>query len=126
MGTFSRFCALELTHSTAVAFFEYSMQVPANRIGHMSHGGPFSTPVLRVLAELFSLVSFAIFSVVILNQNLTWADGVGFALILAGVAVAMGGREIIQRKEKRELLAAGLAVDGERDALDADAGTFFV
>ena len=37
--------------------------VPANRIGHTSHGGPFSAPVLKMIAEFLSLTAFGVFSV---------------------------------------------------------------
>ena len=34
------------------------MQVPANRIGHVSNGGPFAAPQLKVITELLSLSAF--------------------------------------------------------------------
>ncbi len=73
--------------------------MPANRIGHVSSGGPFSAPVLKVIQELISLSAFAIFSTAVLKEKLRWTDGVGFVLIIAGVAVAMAGREAAARRE---------------------------
>lgn len=35
--------------SWCIAFFEYCLQVPANRAGHMSQGGPFTAPQLKVI-----------------------------------------------------------------------------
>ncbi len=73
--------------------------MPANRLGHVSSGGPFSAPSLKIIQEVLSLSAFAVFSAVVLKEKLRWTDGVGFLFILAGVAVAMGGREIAARRE---------------------------
>lgn len=37
--------------SPSAAFFEYCLQVPANRMGHFSHGGPFTAPQLKIIQE---------------------------------------------------------------------------
>lgn len=84
--------------SWLIAFFEYCLQVPANRLGHEGSGGPFSAPVLKVIQELVSLTAFAIFSTYVLQERLRWTDGLGFVFILAGVGIAMGGREIAARR----------------------------
>lgn len=68
------------------------MQVPANRIGHVSNGGPFAAPQLKVVQELLSLSAFAVFSTYVLGERLRWTDGVGFLFIMAGVVIAMVGR----------------------------------
>ena len=85
--------------SWGIAFFEYCLQVPANRVGHVSSGGPFSAPVLKVIQELVSLTAFAVFSTFVLQERLRVTDGVGFVFIVAGVAIAMGGRELAVRRE---------------------------
>ena len=85
--------------SWAIAFAEYCLQVPANRLGHVSSGGPFSAPVLKVIQELLSLSAFAVFSTAVLKERLRVTDGVGFLFIIAGVCVAMGGREVAARRE---------------------------
>ena len=36
-----------ITFSWAIAFFEYSCQIPANRIGFIGNGGPFSLMQLK-------------------------------------------------------------------------------
>lgn len=48
--------------SWGVAFFEYCLQVPANRIGFDGNGGPFSLLQLKVLQEVITLVVFMGFS----------------------------------------------------------------
>lgn len=94
------------------------LQVPANRMGHARQGGPFSAPVLRVVAELFSLSAFAVFSAVVLGQPPTAKGGAGFALIFLGVAVAMGGREAAHRRKGQTAAAPGGA-ETEEAVLDA-------
>jgi Putative member of DMT superfamily (DUF486) len=72
------------------------MQVPANRIGHVSNGGPFAAPQLKVITELLSLSAFSVFSSTVLKEKLRWTDGLGFVFILLGVIIAMAGRHAAQ------------------------------
>jgi drug/metabolite transporter (DMT)-like permease len=72
------------------------MQVPANRIGHVSNGGPFAAPQLKVITELLSLSAFSVFSSAVLKEKLRWTDGLGFVFILLGVIIAMAGRHASQ------------------------------
>lgn len=66
--------------SWAIAFFEYVLQVPANRMGH----GYFSAAQLKTIQEVISLSVFVIFSWLYLGERITWQHGVGFALICLG------------------------------------------
>ena len=66
--------------SWGIAFFEYVLQVPANRIGH----GHFSAAQLKTIQEVISLTVFAGFSWLYLGERLVWQHAVGFALICAG------------------------------------------
>lgn len=50
--------------SWAIAFFEYCLQVPANRIGHIDHGGPFTLIQLKVIQEVLTLSVFIGFSLI--------------------------------------------------------------
>ena len=75
--------------SWGIAFFEYCLQVPANRWGH----GQFTAAQLKVMQEVITLVVFGVFSVVFLKEKLRWNELVGFVLILAAVAVVFGFRE---------------------------------
>jgi uncharacterized protein (DUF486 family) len=67
--------------SWGIAFFEYCLQVPANRMGHTY----FSAPQLKVAQEVITLVVFAVFSVTYLKEDLKWNHIVGFVLILLAV-----------------------------------------
>lgn len=78
--------------SWLIAFPEYLLQVPANRIGHISQGGPFTAAQLKVLQEAITMAVFIVFAAVVLKEKPRWNEGVAFVLIFAGVAVAMMGR----------------------------------
>ena len=66
--------------SWLIAFFEYCLAVPANRIGHAT----YSAAELKTMQEVITLVVFSIFSVLVLNEAITINHAVGFALIAAG------------------------------------------
>ena len=72
--------ALVILASWGIAFFEYVLQVPANRIGH----GHFSAAQLKTIQEVISLTVFAGFSWLYLGERLGWQHAVGFGLICAG------------------------------------------
>ena len=75
--------------SWGIAFFEYCLQVPANRWGH----GQFTAPQLKIIQEVITLLVFGVFSVVFLKEKLRWNELAGFVLILAAVAVVFGFQE---------------------------------
>lgn len=52
-----------------IALPEYCLAVPANRIGHVSNGGPFTTPQLKILIEAIGLTVFLLFSIVYLKSR---------------------------------------------------------
>lgn len=59
--------------SWVLAFFEYCMQVPANRIGFAGNGGPFTLMQLKVMQEVITLVIFTGFvSVFFKGESLQW------------------------------------------------------
>ncbi len=69
--------------SWGIAFFEYCLQVPANRIGH----GQFTAAQLKTIQEVITLIVFSIFSVVYLKEALKWNYVVGFALIVVAAFI---------------------------------------
>jgi uncharacterized protein len=70
--------------SWLIAFFEYCLQVPANRIG--SNAG-LTSAQLKTIQEVITLVVFSGFSVLYLREPLKWNYVLGFVLILAGAVV---------------------------------------
>lgn len=72
--------------SWGIAFFEYCLQVPANRIGFQETGGPFSLVELKVLQEVITLVVFVIFSKIFFDQfQFTANHYIGFTLLIGAV-----------------------------------------
>jgi uncharacterized protein len=72
--------------SWGLAFFEYIFQVPANRIGHEGHGGPYSLFELKVIQEVVSLVVFTLFAVYVFRTDeLKWNHIVGFLFLVLAV-----------------------------------------
>lgn len=55
--------------SWGLAFFEYLFQVPANKIGHESNGGPFSLFQLKIIQEAVSLTVFSAFAVLVFKTD---------------------------------------------------------
>lgn len=66
--------------SWGLAFFEYCLAVPANRMG----AEVYSAAQLKTIQEVVTLLVFAGFSTFYLGQPMTWNTGIGFALIAAG------------------------------------------
>ncbi|NJL19005.1 MAG: DMT family protein [Bdellovibrionaceae bacterium] len=54
--------------SWAIAFFEYSLQVPANRSGYRV----FTLPQLKILQEVITLMVFVPFALLYMKTPLTW------------------------------------------------------
>ena len=71
---------LAVVASWAIAFVEYCLAVPANRIGY----GVYDAAELKTMQEVITLAVFAVFSVVFLGQSLTWNHAIGFGLIALG------------------------------------------
>jgi uncharacterized protein (DUF486 family) len=75
--------------SWGIAFFEYCIQVPANRLGFSENGGPFSMWQLKVIQEAMSLLVFTAIAVFLLGAGaIKWNYIVSFVLIIAAVYFA--------------------------------------
>lgn len=87
---FSWFASLPLigviVFSWAIAFFEYCLQVPANRLGFREDGGPFSLMQLKVIQEVITLVVFTVFTTVFFKgETLQWNHLVAFLCLVLAV-----------------------------------------
>jgi hypothetical protein len=72
--------------SWGIAFFEYVLQVPANRIGFRENGGPFSLIQLKVIQEVITLTIFMIFTLFAFkNETFRWNHFVAFVLLVLAV-----------------------------------------
>lgn len=77
--------------SWLIAFFEYCLMIPANRMG--SAGG-LSGYQLKVMQEAITLSVFVLFAWVVLKERLTWNYAVSFALIFLAVWFAVAFRPV--------------------------------
>lgn len=75
--------------SWAIAFVEYCLAVPANRIGY---AGGWSAGQLKVAQEAIALVVFGVFMVTFLGEPLHWRHLAAFACIMAAVAFLFWGK----------------------------------
>ena len=66
--------------SWGIAFFEYCLAVPANRIGHQV----YSAAQLKTIQEVITLTVFVLFSVFFLKESISWQVVLGFVLIAVG------------------------------------------
>jgi len=72
--------------SWGIAFFEYSVQVPANRIGYTGNGGPFDLWQLKVIQEVITLIVFSFFTIIVFkNETFRWNHLVGFCFLILAV-----------------------------------------
>jgi len=67
--------------SWGIAFFEYCLAVPANRIGHQV----YSAAQLKTMQEIITLLVFGVFSVTYLGESLRWNHMASF-MFLCGAA----------------------------------------
>ena len=72
--------------SWGIAFFEYVCQVPANRIGFVDNGGPFSLIQLKVIQEVVSLIVFTVLVTIFFKgESFHWNHIAAFGCLVAAV-----------------------------------------
>lgn len=72
--------------SWGVALFEYSFQIPANRIGFSENGGPFNLWQLKVIQEVITLIVFTLFTVLVFkNESFRLNHAIGFCFLILAV-----------------------------------------
>jgi hypothetical protein len=69
--------------SWGIAFIEYCLAVPANRIGH----AVYSAAQLKTIQEVITLAVFVVFSVVYLKEGVGLSHLIGFSFIAFGAAM---------------------------------------
>jgi uncharacterized protein (DUF486 family) len=74
---------LAIIVSWGIAFLEYCLAVPANRIGYAA--GAYSGQQLKVMQEVITLAVFAGFSVLVLGEELRWNYLAAMACLVAAV-----------------------------------------
>ena len=69
-----------------IAFFEYCFMMPANKIGFIDNGGPFTLLQLKIIQEVITLAVFVIFSLTFFkNETLKWNHIAGFGCMILAV-----------------------------------------
>jgi len=76
---------LAIAASWGIAFFEYCLQVPANRIGFLNG---VSAMQLKMLQEVITLVVFVAFAFFWLKETPRWNHGVAALFLLGAVYFA--------------------------------------
>ncbi|MFN5712212.1 MAG: DMT family protein [Bacteroidota bacterium] len=69
--------------SWLIAFFEYCLQVPANRIG----SSYFSLFQLKTIQEVISLSVFSLFAVLVMNETMKWNHLLAFLFLIMAVVL---------------------------------------
>ena len=94
LAEFSWFKSLPLiaviAFSWGIAFFEYCLQVPANRLGYIGNGGVFNLMQLKVIQEVITLVVFVIFSAFAFHMQIRWNHIVAGLLLVRAVYFVFG------------------------------------
>ena len=73
--------------SWGIAFFEYTFQVPANRLGY----GQFTLTQLKIMQECITLVVFTAFAFIVFREPVKWNYVVSYTLIVGAVYFAFKG-----------------------------------
>ena len=75
-----------IVFSWLIALAEYAFQVPANRIGFIENGGPFSLVQLKVIQEVISLSVFSIFTLFMFKgEAFQWNHIAAFVCLVLAV-----------------------------------------
>ena len=70
---------LAILASWGIAFFEYTLMVPANRWGY----GQFTVVQLKTIQEIVTLTVFCGFATLYIGETLRWNHLVAFVLLIA-------------------------------------------
>ena len=76
--------------SWGIAFVEYCMMIPANRIGFEGTGGPFNIMQLKVMQEVITMIVFIIFSILAFHMQLRWNHIMAALCLVAAVYFVFG------------------------------------
>ncbi len=72
--------------SWLIALIEYSLMVPANKLGSNINGGPFNMWQLKMIQEVVSISVFVIFTLIFFkSDSFRWNHVIGFAFLIAAL-----------------------------------------
>ena len=93
---------LVIVASWGIAFFEYMLQVPANRWGSSA----YSTTELKIIQEVITLVVFSGFTLLYLGEKIRWNHFMAFLCVIAAVAFTFIPRNGNRQRANLESSAA--------------------
>jgi len=97
--------AVVILASWGIAFFEYILQVPANRWGSSN----FSTTELKIIQEVITLCVFCAFAILYLGEKIRWNHLMAFLCVIAAVAFTF-----LPRNEVRASMPSSKQHDGRK------------
>lgn len=72
--------------SWGIALFEYTAQVPANKLGFAGNGGPFNLWQLKIIQEVISIVVFTVFTLLVFkSESFRMNHVIGFCFLILAV-----------------------------------------
>lgn len=72
--------------SWGIAFVEYCFQVPANKIGFVENGGPYSLLQLKVIQETLSILVFCVIANILFQgEKIAWNHLAAFGCLILAV-----------------------------------------
>lgn len=72
--------------SWVIAFMEYCLMVPANKLGASINGGPFNMWQLKLIQEIISISVFVVFTLIAFKtETLKWNHLAGFICMILAV-----------------------------------------
>ncbi len=72
--------------SWGIAFVEYCFQVPANKIGFIENGGPYSLLQLKVIQEALSILVFCVIANILFQgEKIAWNHLAAFGCLILAV-----------------------------------------
>ena len=72
--------------SWLLAFAEYSFMIPANRLGFVGNGGPYTLMQLKVIQEAITLIIFTVFTTFLFKgETLQWNHFAAFVCLILAV-----------------------------------------
>jgi len=71
--------------SWLMALAEYSLQVPANRLGFEGNGGVFNLAQLKIIQEVITLVVFVVYSMIAFDLHIQWNHIAAFICLIMAV-----------------------------------------
>ncbi len=75
---------LVIVFSWAIALFEYSFMIPANRIGYVGNGGPMTLMQLKVTQEAITLIVFTVITIFVFGGETLRRNHIAAFVLLVG------------------------------------------